>query len=104
MSTLDLVEMKVQLKEMLDKCYIRPIVSSWGAPSMFVKKKDGTLFLCMYYRKLNKMTTKNKYPLPTLIDDLFYHLKGDVVFSKIDLRSSYTNLKSRMRISTRCPL
>jgi hypothetical protein len=70
MSTLELVELKLQLKEMMDKGYIRPSVSPWGAPVLFVKKKDGTLRLCIDYRQLNKVTIKNKYPLPR-IDDLF---------------------------------
>jgi hypothetical protein len=88
MSTPELVELKLQLKEMLDKGYIRPSVSPWGAPTLFVKKKDGTLRLCIDYRKLNKMTIKNKYPLPR-IDDLFDQLRGATIFSKIDLRSRY---------------
>ena len=69
-STLDLVEIKLQLREMLDKGYIQPSVSPWGAPSFFVKKKDGTLRFCRDYRQLNKVTIKNKYPLPRM-DDLF---------------------------------
>jgi hypothetical protein len=88
MSTPELVEIKVQLKEMLDKGYIRPRVSPWGAPSLFLKNKDGTLRLCIYYRKLNNITIKNKYPLHR-INDLFDQLRGPVVFSKIDLRSGY---------------
>ena len=70
MSTPELVELKLQLKEMMDKGYIRPSVSPWGKLAFFVKKKDGTLRLCIDYRQLNKMTIKNKYPLPR-IDDLF---------------------------------
>lgn len=70
MRTPELVELKLQLKEILDKGYIRPSVSPWGAPILFVKKKHGTLRLCIDYRKLNKVTIKNKYPLPR-IDDLF---------------------------------
>jgi hypothetical protein len=88
MSTPELVELKLQLKEMMDKGYIRPSVSPWGAPVLFVKKKDGTLRLCIDYRKLNKVTIKNKYPLPR-IDDLFDQLGGASIFSKIDLRSGY---------------
>jgi hypothetical protein len=70
MSTPELVELKLQLKEMMDRGYIQPSVSPWGAPVMFVKNKYGTLRLCIYYRQLNKVTIKNKYPLPR-IDDLF---------------------------------
>jgi hypothetical protein len=88
MSTLELVELKLQLKEMMDKGYIRASVSPWGAPVLFVKKKDGTLQLCIDYRQLNKTTIKNKYPLPR-IDDLFDQLGGASIFSKIDLRSGY---------------
>jgi hypothetical protein len=88
MSTPELVELKLQLKEMMDKGYIQPSVSPWGAPVLFVKKKDGTLQLCIDYRQLNKVTIKNKYPLPR-IDDLFDQLGGASIFSKIDLRSGY---------------
>ena len=72
----------------MDKGYIQPTVSSWGAPALFVKNKDGTLRLCVEYKKLNKMTIKNKYPLPR-IDDLFDQLRGDTIVSKIDLRYGY---------------
>jgi hypothetical protein len=92
MSTPELVELKLQLKEMMDKGYIRPSVSPWGAPVLFVKKKDGTLRLCIDYRQLNKVTIKNKYPLPR-IDDLFDQLGGASVFSKIDLRSGYHQVR-----------
>jgi hypothetical protein len=88
MSTPELVELKLQLKEMMDKGYIRPSVSPWGAPVLFVKKTDGTLRLCIDYRQLNKVTINNKYPLPR-IDDLFDQLGGASIFSKIDLRSGY---------------
>ena len=83
---------KLQLQELLEKGFIRPSVSPWGAPVLFVKKKDGTLWLCVDYRLLNKMTVKNKYPLPR-IDDLFDQLKGASVFSKIDLRFGYHQLR-----------
>ena len=69
---------------MLYKGFVRPSVSPWGAPVLFVKKKDGTLRLCIDYMELNKVTIKNKYPLPR-IDDLFDQLQGSCVFSKIDL-------------------
>ena len=73
---------------MLDKGYIRPSVSPLGAPTLFVKKDDGTLRLCIDYRKINKMTIKNNYPLPR-IDDLFDQLRGTAIFSKIELRFGY---------------
>ncbi|KAL4291663.1 hypothetical protein GQ457_14G020350 [Hibiscus cannabinus] len=92
MAPKELKELKVQLQELLDRGFIRPSVSPWGAPVLFVKKKDGTLRLCIDYRKLNKLTIKNKYPLPR-IDDLFDQFQGASVFSKIDLRSGYYQLK-----------
>ena len=70
MAPLELNELKLQLQELLEKGFIHPSVSPWGAPMLFVKKKDGTLRLCTNYRHLNKLTVKNKYPLPR-IDDLF---------------------------------
>jgi hypothetical protein len=88
MSTPELVELKLQLKEMLDKGYIRPSVSPLGAPTFFVKNKDGTLKFCIYYGQLNKMTIKNKYSL-SRINELFDQLRGAPIFSKIDLRSGY---------------
>lgn len=88
MSTPELVDLKLQLKVMLEKGYIRPIVWPWGAPIFFVKKKDATLRLCIDYMILNKVTIKNRYFLST-IDDLFDQLKGETVFSNIDLRSRY---------------
>jgi hypothetical protein len=88
MSTPELVELKLELKEMMDKGYILPSVSPWGAPTLFVKKNDGTLRLCINYMKLNKMTIKNKYPLP-IIDELFDQLRGATIFSNIYLRSGY---------------
>eukprot|EP00253_Pinus_taeda_P031671 PITA_31671 len=92
MSTPELTELKMQLQELLDKEYIRPSVSPWGAPVLFVKKKDGTLQMCIDYRQLNKLTIKNKYPLPR-IDELFDQVKGATVFSKIDLRSGYHQIR-----------
>ena len=71
---------------------MRPSFSPWGAPVLFVKKKDGSMRLCVDYRQLNKVTIKNKYPLPR-IDDLFDQLKGATWFSKIDLRSGYYQLR-----------
>ena len=70
MALLELKELKLQLQELLEKGFIRPSVSPWGAPVLFVKKKDGTLRLCVDYRQLNKLAVKNKYPLPR-IDDFF---------------------------------
>jgi hypothetical protein len=88
MSPLELKELKSQLEELIQKHFIRPSVSPWGAPVLLVKKKDGSMRLCIDYRQLNKVTIKNKYPLPR-IDDLLDQLKGASVFSKIDLRSGY---------------
>jgi hypothetical protein len=92
MAPLELKELKDQLQELLDRGFIRPSVSPWGAPVLFVKKKDGSMRLCIDYRELNKVTIKNRYPLPR-IDDLFDQLQGSQVFSKIDLRSGYHQLK-----------
>lgn len=92
MTAHELVELKVQLEELLAKGLIRPSVSPWGAPVIFVKKKDGSLRLCIDYRQLNKVTIKNRYPLPR-IDDLFDQVKGARVFSKIDLKSGYHQLQ-----------
>ena len=88
MASLKLKELKLKLQELLENGFIRLSVSTWGAPVLFVKKKYGKLRLCVDYRQLNKMTVKNKYPLPR-IDDLFNQLKGASVFSKINLRSGY---------------
>ncbi|PKA48706.1 RNA-directed DNA polymerase like [Apostasia shenzhenica] len=92
MATTELQELKTQLQELLDKGYIRPSISPWGAPVLFVKKKDGSLRMCIDYRELNRVTIKNKYPLPR-INDLFDQLQGASIFSKIDLRSGYYQLK-----------
>jgi hypothetical protein len=94
MAANQLAEFKEQLQELLDKGYIRPSASPWGAPVIFVLKKDGTQRMCVDYRSVNEVTIKNKYPLPR-IDDLFDQLKGACVFSKIDLRSGYHQLKIR---------
>ena len=80
------------VKELLDLGLIRPSVSPWGAPVIFIRKKDGSWRLCIDYRQLNKATIKNQYPLPR-IDDLFDQMKGATVFSKIDLRSGYHQLR-----------
>ena len=92
MAPVEMKELAAQLQDLLDKGVIRPSVSPWGAPVLFVKKKDGSMRLCIDYRELNKLTVKNKYPLPR-IDDLFDQLKGAEYFSKIDLRSGYHQLK-----------
>jgi len=88
MALLELVELKKQIEELMEKQFIRPSTSPWGAPVLLVKKKNGSSRLCMDYRQLNKMTIKNKYPLPR-IDDLMDQLHGSSVFLKIDLRSGY---------------
>jgi hypothetical protein len=88
----ELAELKNQLQELLDKGYIHPSSSTWGCLALFVKKKDGSLRLCVDYRPLNAVTIKNKYPLPR-IDVLFDQLAGDKVFSKIDLCSGYHQIK-----------
>jgi hypothetical protein len=85
MSTPELKELQMQLEELLKKGYICPSVSPWGSPDLFVKKKYGTLILCIDFRQLNKVTVKNKYPLPR-IDDLFDQLKNAKIFSKTDIR------------------
>ena len=94
MALAELKELKVQLQEVLDKGFVRPSVSPLGAPVLFVKKKDDTLRMCIDYRKINKVTVKNKYPLPR-IEDLFDRLKGAGVFSKVDLRSRYYQLREK---------
>ncbi|KAL0561185.1 hypothetical protein IC582_001606 [Cucumis melo] len=94
MAPAELKEWKVQLQELLNKGFIRPSVSPWGALVLFVKRKDGSMRLCIDYRELNKVTVKNRYPLPR-IDDLFDQLQGATVFSKIDLRSGYHQLRIR---------
>jgi hypothetical protein len=88
----ELAELKEHIKELLAKGFIRPSSSPWGAPVIVVPKKDGTQRLCMDYCAMNEVTVKNKYSLPR-IDDLFDQLRGACVFSKIDLRSRYHQLK-----------
>jgi hypothetical protein len=88
MSTPEMKELQLYLEELIKKGYIHLSMSPWGAPVLFVKKKDGTLRLCIDFRQLNKVTVKNKYPLPR-IDDLFDQLKGAKIFFKIDLRLRY---------------
>ena len=90
----ELEELKKQIRELQAQGFIRPSSSPWGAPVLFVEKKDGTLRMCVDYRSLNEVTIKNKYPLP-MINDLFDQLEGATVFSKIDLRSGYHQLKIR---------
>ncbi|KAL0332911.1 UNVERIFIED_CONTAM: Transposon Tf2-12 polyprotein [Sesamum calycinum] len=92
MAQVELQELKKQLEELLEKGFVRPSTSPWGAPVLFVKKKDGSMRLCVDYRQLNRVTVKNKYPLPR-IDDLLDQLKGATTFSKIDLRSGYWQLR-----------
>ena len=88
MAPAELAELKKQIEDLLEKRFIRPSASPWGAPVLLVKKKDGSSRLCVDYRQLNKLTIKNKYPLP-IIDDLLDQLRGAGVFSKIDLQSGY---------------
>ena len=92
MSIHELTELKIQLQELLDRGYIKPSVSPWVAPFLFVNKKDGTLRLCIEYRQLNKVTIKNKYHLPQ-INDFFDQVGGEKVFSKLDLRSGYHQIR-----------
>jgi len=91
MTPAELAELKKQLEDLMEKQFIRPSVSLWGAPVLLVKKKDGSSRLCIDYRQLNKLTIKNKYPLPR-IDDLLDQLHGAVILSKIDLRSGYHHI------------
>ena len=88
MAPVELQELRVQLQELLDKGFIRPSTSPWGAPVLFAKKKDKTLRLCIDYRQLNKVIIQNRYPLPR-IDDLIDQLRGARVYFKIDLRTGY---------------
>nr|GEY08694.1 putative reverse transcriptase domain-containing protein [Tanacetum cinerariifolium] len=88
----EMKELAEQLQELSDKGFIRPSSSPWGAPVLFVKKKDGSFCVCIDYRELNKLMVKNRYPLPR-IDDLFDQLQGSSVYSKIDMRSGYRQLR-----------
>ncbi|GJZ07702.1 putative nucleotidyltransferase, ribonuclease H [Tanacetum coccineum] len=90
----EMQELSDQLQELADRGFIRPSTSPWGAPVLFVKKKDGSLRMCIDYRELNKLTVKNRYPLPR-INDLFDQLQCSSVYSKIDLRSGYHQLRVR---------
>jgi hypothetical protein len=94
MTPKELAELKVQLNKLLDKGYIHPSSSPWGCPTLFVKKKDQSLRLCVDYRPLNDVMVKNKYALPR-IDILFDQLAGAKIFSKIDIRSGYHQIKIR---------
>ena len=94
MAPLELKELKIQMEELVSKGFVRPSTSPWGANVLFVKKKDGSLRFYIDYRDLNKVTIRNQYP-PPRIDDLFHQLQGAKVFSKIDLRSGYHQLKIR---------
>ena len=95
MDVKDLSELKKQIEELLKKGFIRPSSSPWGAPVIFVDKKDGSRRMCVDYRALNDVTIKNKYPLPR-IEDLFDQMRGAMIFSKIDLRSGYHQLRIRL--------
>ena len=92
MAPTELRELKAQLEELLSKGFIRLSISPWGAPVLFVKKKNGSLRLCIDYRQLNRVTIRNQYPLPR-INELFDQLQGSQVYSKIDLRSGYHQLR-----------
>ena len=94
MALVELQELKVQIQQLLDKGFIRPSTSPWGASVLFANKKDKTLRLCEDYRQLNRVTIKNQYPLP-MINDLFNQLRGVHVYSKIDLHISYHQLRIR---------
>ena len=94
MAPIELQELKVQLQELLNSGFIRPSTSPWGITVLFSRKKDKTLRLCIDYRQLNRVTIKNRYPLPG-IDDLFDQLRGVQVYSKIDLGTGYHQLRVR---------
>nr|GEV10874.1 putative reverse transcriptase domain-containing protein [Tanacetum cinerariifolium] len=88
----DMQELSAQLQELLDKGFVRPSFSPWGSPVLFVKKKDGSFWMCIDYHELNKLTVKNRYSLPRN-DDLFNQVQGSSVYSKIDLRLGYHQLR-----------
>ncbi|GKC00798.1 putative reverse transcriptase domain-containing protein [Tanacetum coccineum] len=90
----EMKELSEQLQELSDKGFMRPSSSPWGAPVLFIKNKDGSFRMCIDYRELNKLTVKNHYPL-SRIDDLFDQLQGSGIYSKIDLRSGYHQLRVR---------
>nr|GFB54824.1 reverse transcriptase domain-containing protein [Tanacetum cinerariifolium] len=90
----EMKELSDQLQELSDKGFIRPSSSPWGAPVLFVKKKDGSFWMCIDYQELNMLTVKNRYPL-LRIDGLFDQLRGSSIYSKIDLRSGYHQLRVR---------
>nr|GFC97971.1 putative reverse transcriptase domain-containing protein [Tanacetum cinerariifolium] len=90
----EMKELSEKLQELSDKGFIRPSSSTWGAPVLFIKKKDGSFRMCIDYTELNKPTVKNRYPLPR-IDDLFDQLQVSSIYSKIDLRSGYLQLRVR---------
>jgi hypothetical protein len=92
MITLELKELQMHLEELLKKGYIHPCVSPWGAPILFVKKKDGTMRLCIEFRQMNRYIIKNKYPLPQIYD-LFDQIRGEKVFSNIDLRVGFHQVR-----------
>ena len=94
MAPVELQELGVQLQELLEKGLIRPSISPWGTSILFAKKKDKSIQLCIDYKQLNRVTVKNQYPLPR-IDDLFDQLRGAQVYSKIDLRIGYHQLRVR---------
>ena len=103
MAPMELVELKKQIEELMEKRFIRPSTLPWGALVLLVKKKDGSSHLCVDYKQLNKMIIKNKYPLPR-IDDLMNQLHGSSVFLKIDLRSGYHQILVRRMMYKRQPL
>ncbi|GJS48715.1 putative reverse transcriptase domain-containing protein [Tanacetum coccineum] len=100
LSPSEMKELSDQLQELSDKSFIRPSSSPWGAPVLFVKKKDGSFRKCIDFRELNKMTVKNQYPLPR-IDDLFDQLQGSSVYTKIHLRLGYHQLRVREEYITK---